>query len=71
MNSTWYVSFEVPKPLKRLGRQIPRATETFQSESEGKEFARVKYAAGRRSMLVRSTLTSLNEQSPGPMFIAG
>jgi hypothetical protein len=46
MNSTWYVSFEVPKALKRLGRRIPRATETFQSESEAKEFARVKYAAG-------------------------
>ena len=46
MNSTWYVSFEVPKALKRLGRQIPRATETFQSESEGKELARVKYATG-------------------------
>jgi hypothetical protein len=46
MNSTWYVSFEVPKALKRLGRRIPRATETSQSESEAKEFARVKYAAG-------------------------
>jgi hypothetical protein len=46
MNSTWYVSFEVPKALKRLGRRIPRATETFQSESEGKELARVKYATG-------------------------
>jgi hypothetical protein len=46
MNSTWYVSFEVPKALKRPGRRIPRATETFQSESEAKEFARGKYAAG-------------------------
>ena len=46
MNFTWYVSFEVPKALKRPGRRIPRATETFQSESEAKEFARVKYAAG-------------------------
>jgi hypothetical protein len=46
MNSTWYVSFEVPKALKRPGRRIPRATETFQSESEAKEFARAKYAAG-------------------------
>jgi hypothetical protein len=46
MNFTWYVSFEVPKALKRPGRRIPRATETFQSESEAKEFARAKYAAG-------------------------
>jgi hypothetical protein len=46
MNSTWYVSFELPKALRRPGRRIPRATETFQSESEAKEFARVKYAAG-------------------------
>ena len=46
MNFTWYVSFEVPKALKRPGRRFPRATETFQSETEAKEFARAKYAAG-------------------------
>jgi hypothetical protein len=46
MKSIWYVSFEVPKALKRPGRRIPRATETFYSEAEAKEFACAKYAAG-------------------------
>jgi hypothetical protein len=46
MKSTWYVAFEVPRTVKRPGRRIPRATETFQNESEAKEFARAKYADG-------------------------
>jgi hypothetical protein len=45
-SATWYVSFELPKALKQPGRRITRATETFLSESEAKEFARAKYAAG-------------------------
>jgi hypothetical protein len=42
----WYVTFEVPKTMKQRGRRVPRATKTFQNESEAKEFARTKYAAG-------------------------
>jgi hypothetical protein len=42
MKSTWYVSFEVPKIRKRPGTRISRTTETFQTESEAKEFARAK-----------------------------
>jgi hypothetical protein len=46
MKFTWYVAFEVPKAMNQRGRRVPRATETFKSESEAKEFARIKYAAG-------------------------
>ena len=35
---TWYVSFEVP----RRKRSLARATETFPSEREAKDFARAK-----------------------------
>ena len=46
VKNSWYVAFEVPKNMKQRGRRIPRATETFPNESEAKEFARIKYAAG-------------------------
>jgi hypothetical protein len=47
VNNSWYVTFEVPKTMKQRGRRIPRATKRFQNESDAKEFARIKYAAGR------------------------
>jgi hypothetical protein len=37
---SWYVSFELPREKRRRAR----ATETFRSELEAKEFARVKLA---------------------------
>jgi hypothetical protein len=43
---TWYVSFDVPKDAERSGRHSCRATQTFQNESEAKEFARMKSAEG-------------------------
>ena len=46
MKFTWYVAYEVPKVIKQRSRRVSRATETFMSESEAREFARVKYAAG-------------------------
>jgi hypothetical protein len=38
---TWYVSFELPRGKRR---RRARATETFRSELEAKEFARAKLA---------------------------
>jgi uncharacterized protein (DUF2461 family) len=40
-HETWYVSFE-PQKLQRGRRSFSRATETFLSELEAKEFARQK-----------------------------
>jgi hypothetical protein len=40
---TWYVSFE-PKKLRLGKRAFSRATETFRSEIEAKEFAKRKLA---------------------------
>jgi hypothetical protein len=40
-HETWYVSFE-PQKLRRGRRSFSRATETFLSELEAKEFARQK-----------------------------
>ncbi|MGB8608433.1 hypothetical protein [Bradyrhizobium sp.] len=59
MKFTWYVAFEVPKPLKPRGRRVPRATETFESELEAKEFARAKYAAG-----LKLNAGTINPHSP-------
>jgi hypothetical protein len=43
MKLTWYVVFAVPKTAKRRGRRV---TETFENESQAKEFARKKTAEG-------------------------
>jgi hypothetical protein len=40
-HDTWYVSFEVQQPGKRVQA---RATETFPNEREAKKFARAKLA---------------------------
>ena len=43
MKLTWYVVFAVPKTAKRRGRRV---TETFENESQAREFARKKTAEG-------------------------
>jgi hypothetical protein len=43
MKLTWYVVFAVPKTAKRRGRRV---TETFETESQAREFARKKTAEG-------------------------
>jgi hypothetical protein len=43
MKLTWYVVFAVPKTAKRRGRRV---TETFENESQAREFARQKTAEG-------------------------
>ena len=43
MKRTWYVVFAVPKTAKRRGRRV---TETFENESQAREFARKKTAEG-------------------------
>jgi hypothetical protein len=46
MNHTWYVTFEVPRTGTLIKRRSPRATRTFATEAEAKEFARVKFEEG-------------------------
>jgi hypothetical protein len=46
--ATWYVSFDIPKSAKSSGRLAPRATEIFRSETEAKDFARLKFTEGIR-----------------------
>jgi len=43
MKLTWYVVFAVPKTAKRRARRV---TETFENESQAREFARQKTAEG-------------------------
>jgi hypothetical protein len=43
MKLTWYVVFEVPKTAKRRARRI---SETFENESQAREFARQKTSEG-------------------------
>jgi hypothetical protein len=43
MKLTWYVVFAVPKTAKRRGRRV---TETFENESQAREFARQKTSEG-------------------------
>jgi hypothetical protein len=42
----WYVAVEEPGTLTPPGRRTVRATKTFHSEEEAKEFARAKCAEG-------------------------
>jgi hypothetical protein len=46
MPSTWYVTFEVHKRGTLLSRRSPRATKTFETEREAKDFARSKFNEG-------------------------
>jgi hypothetical protein len=43
--STWFVSFEVPRDAKR--RTFARVTETFASEGDAKQFAKAKLSLGQ------------------------
>jgi hypothetical protein len=43
MKLTWYVVFAVPKTARRRGRRV---TETFENESQARQFARKKTAEG-------------------------
>jgi hypothetical protein len=43
---TWYVTFEVQKRGLAAKRRSPRATKTFESETEAKSFARAKFNEG-------------------------
>ena len=56
MKLTWYVVFAVPKTAKRRGRRV---TETFENESQAREFARQKTAEG---LLVNAG--TINPHSP-------
>lgn len=46
MTYTWYVTFEVHKRGTLLKRRSPRATRTFETEAEAREFARAKFNEG-------------------------
>ena len=46
MPCTWYVTFEVPQRGSLPRRRSPRATRTFETESEAKNFAREQFNLG-------------------------
>ena len=43
MPYTWYVTFELHRRGTLLRRRSPRATKTFETEREAKDFARAKF----------------------------
>jgi hypothetical protein len=46
MTYTWFVTFELHKRGTLLKQRSPRATKTFETEKEAREFARVKFNDG-------------------------
>jgi len=46
MPDVWYVTFEVHKRGTLQERRSPRATKTFETEREAREFARTKFNDG-------------------------
>ena len=46
MPYAWYVTFEVHKRGTLQRRRSPRATKTFETEKEAREFARAKFDEG-------------------------
>jgi hypothetical protein len=46
MNHTWYVTFEIPWRGTAVRRRRSRSTQTFESETEAKNFARLKFEEG-------------------------
>jgi hypothetical protein len=46
MTYAWYVTFQVHKRGTLLKRRSPRATRTFETEAEAKDFARTKFNEG-------------------------
>lgn len=46
MKHTWYVTFEVLRRGTLIRRRSPRSTKTFETETEAKNFARMKFDEG-------------------------
>jgi hypothetical protein len=46
MTYSWYVTFEVQKRGLSAKRRSPRATRTFETEEEAKDFARARFNEG-------------------------
>jgi hypothetical protein len=46
MNHTWYVTFEIPSRGTAVRRRRSRSTQTFETETEAKNFARMKFDEG-------------------------
>jgi hypothetical protein len=46
MNHTWYVTFEVPRSGTLVRRRNPRLTKTFDTETEARDFAKLKFDSG-------------------------
>jgi hypothetical protein len=46
MTRSWYVTFEVPRQGTLVKRRNPRLTKTFDTETEAKNFARIKCEEG-------------------------
>ena len=46
MTRSWYVTFEVPREGTLVKRRNPRLTKTFDTETEAKNFARIKCEEG-------------------------
>jgi hypothetical protein len=46
MNHTWYVTFEVPRRGTLVRRRNPRLTKTFDTETEARDFAKIKFDDG-------------------------
>jgi hypothetical protein len=46
MTYSWYVTFEVQKRGLSTRRRSPRATKTFETEAEAKDFARARFNEG-------------------------
>ena len=45
-NHTWYVTFEIPWRGTAVRSRRSRSTQTFETETEAKDFARAKFAEG-------------------------
>jgi hypothetical protein len=64
----WFVSVEVPKPLRRVSRSTPaRQTKTFPTETEAKQFA--KEMLSNKYKIVAGTL--LGADQPARRIISG
>ena len=46
MSRSWYVTFEVPREGTLAKRRSPRLTKTFDTETEARNFARIKCEEG-------------------------
>jgi len=46
MTRSWYVTFEVPREGTLVKRRNPRLTKTFDTETEARNFARIKCEEG-------------------------